>query len=33
MEYPRISYWHETADNKIEITRNKDELKNKSFDV
>lgn len=33
MEYPRISYWHKTADNKIEITRNKDELKNKSFEV
>lgn len=33
MEYPRHSYWHESADNKIEINRNKDELKEKSFDV
>lgn len=33
MEYPRNSYWHDSADNKIEITRNKEELKDKSYDV
>lgn len=34
MEYPRHSYWHESAaDNKIEIKRNNDELKEKNFDV
>jgi len=33
MEYPRQSYWHESADNKIELNRNKEELKDKNFDV
>jgi glycine/D-amino acid oxidase-like deaminating enzyme/nitrite reductase/ring-hydroxylating ferredoxin subunit len=33
MEYPRHSYWHESADNKIELNKNKDELKDKNFDV
>lgn len=33
MEYPRHSYWHESADNKIEVTNNKEDLKEKNFDV
>lgn len=33
MEYPRNSYWHESANNKIEITKNKENLKDKSYDV
>ncbi len=33
MEYPRRSYWHESADNKIEVNKNKEDLKEKKFDV
>lgn len=33
MEYPRRSYWHESADNKIEVKRNSDDLNGKSYDV
>ncbi len=33
MEYPRRSYWHESADNKIEATLNKDKLNGSSYDV
>lgn len=33
MEYPRRSYWHESADNKIEVTKNKNDLKGKVYDV
>ncbi len=33
MEYPRRSYWHESADIKVDIKRSKDEIKEKNFDV
>lgn len=33
MEYPRHSYWHETADNKIENKFNKDRINGSSYDV
>ncbi|HBD63050.1 MAG TPA: FAD-dependent oxidoreductase, partial [Clostridiales bacterium] len=33
MEYPRRSYWHDTADNKIEAAANKEGLDGKKYDV
>lgn len=33
MEYPRNSYWHESANNKIEVNNNKEHLKDKNYDV
>jgi glycine/D-amino acid oxidase-like deaminating enzyme/nitrite reductase/ring-hydroxylating ferredoxin subunit len=33
MEYPRHSYWHESADNKIESSNNKANLEEKNYDV
>ncbi|HAQ41109.1 MAG TPA: hypothetical protein DCM73_09945 [Clostridiales bacterium] len=33
MEYPKRSYWHESADSKIEITKDRELLKGKKFDV
>lgn len=33
MEYPRRSYWHESADNKIESSNNKANLEEKNYDV
>ncbi|MGD9570167.1 MAG: FAD-dependent oxidoreductase [Sedimentibacter sp.] len=33
MEYPRNSYWHESADNKIDVIKNKEELNDKKFDI
>lgn len=33
MEYPRNSYWHESADNKVEVTKSKENLKDKNYGV
>lgn len=33
MEYPRRSYWHESADNKIKVAKNIENLKNMNYDV
>src|SRR5690554_5548796 len=33
MEYPRHSYWHDSANNKIENNKSKEQLNDKNYDV